>query len=95
MTDDENSLYIAGNLIFVNAPSFAGSIWTIIKKFLDPKTASKISILVGPSREYLREVCGEAVLPIEFGGTNSYVLPHPVQKVDAIFDRDYALEEES
>ena len=81
----------AGNLILINAPSYAGSVWNMVKRFLDPKTASKISILVGPSPSVLRKVCGEACLPMEYGGTNKYVVPHPVQRIDEEFNRLYPM----
>jgi hypothetical protein len=83
---------VAGNIILINAPSFAGACWSVVKKFLDPKTVSKISILVGPCPDVLRKTCGEAVLPVEFGGTNEYILPHPVQKIDARFNQEFPLE---
>ena len=80
-----------GNVILINAPSFAGFCWSIAKKFLDPKTASKFAILVGPSKDTLKQLCGEIVLPEEYGGTNPYVLPHPVKKVDEKFNELYPL----
>jgi len=82
---------LAGNLVFINAPSYAASIWSIAKRIIDPNTANRISIIPGPATDYLLHVAGPSVLPIEFGGNNPYVLPHCLAKMDSKFEADFPL----
>lgn len=70
----------AGYLIVTNAPPSAAIGWNIVKRFLDPKVAEKISILSGPAHDFLRNLYGEKVLPVEYGGTNPFVIPHAIHK---------------
>jgi len=39
----------------------------------------------------LRETVGDAALPVEYGGSNPFVLPHPIQRIDDEFERQYPL----
>ena len=82
---------LANRIILVNAPAYAGTVWNAAKRILDKTTAEKIHILVGPSKDVLRKLCGETVLPIEFGGTNPIEVPHPIQRIDEDFERDFPL----
>ena len=67
---------IAGPIFIVNAPGFICTLWKIMRRFLDPTVAAKISIHGNIPKTILAEKIGIDVLPEEFGGTSPYVLPH-------------------
>ena len=59
-----------GKMLVINAPTFFTAVWALIKVMLDERTVRKIEILGGPAawRPRLVEVCGEANIPVEYGG---------------------------
>eukprot|EP00947_MAST-08B_sp_MAST-8B-sp1_P001275 g1275.t1 len=71
----------AGPIFIVNAPRFIVTMYSVAKRILDPTVASKIRIFAGIPGDILAEELGADVLPVEFGGTNPYEVPH-VEKLD-------------
>ena len=88
---DHHFVETAGPLLLINAPNYAMRVWSIAKRFLDPHTAANIHILHGPSTSEILSHFGPDVVPVEFGGTNPYTLPHLPAKVDEAFDRAFPL----
>jgi len=62
---------ILGRCLIINAPSFFSMIWSIIKRWLDPRTAGKIEIYSSKAKaeKRLKELIAEENLPREYGGT--------------------------
>lgn len=58
-------------LLIINAPSWFGLIWSVIKKLIDPRTASKIEVFtnskVGIAR--MNELIDETQIPSDYGGS--------------------------
>lgn len=67
---------VAGPIYLVNAPSVVTGLWSMVKKFLDPDTASKVSIASNIPEDKVIALIGSDILPEEFGGTNKYKLDH-------------------
>ena len=61
---------ILGKCLIINAPSFFSLIWSIIRRWLDPRTASKIEIYSSKSKaeKRLSELVAQENLPKEYGG---------------------------
>ncbi len=55
----------------INAPWFFTSIWSLIKSFLDPKTASKFVILGTDYLPELRKYIDDSQIPEELGGSRT------------------------
>ena len=64
-----------GNLFLINAPFIFRGMWSVIKGWIDPKTASKFVVLGSDYRETLLKYIDEDQLPVEYGGTNQRSLP--------------------
>ena len=62
---------ILGRCLIINAPSFFSIIWSIIRRWLDPRTASKIEIYSSKSKaeKRMEELINEEHLPREYGGS--------------------------
>ena len=62
---------ILGICVIVNAPTFFSAIWSIIRRWLDPRTAGKIEIFSfkGSAERRLKELIDVDQLPSEYGGT--------------------------
>lgn len=62
---------ILGKCLIINAPSFFSLIWSIIRRWLDPRTASKIEIYSSKSKaeRRLAELISQEHLPREYGGS--------------------------
>ena len=62
---------ILGRCLIINAPSFFSLIWSIIRRWLDPRTASKIEIYSSKAKaeKRLQELIKEQHLPREYGGS--------------------------
>ncbi|KAH9262350.1 hypothetical protein BASA82_000618 [Batrachochytrium salamandrivorans] len=81
----------AGNVVLINAPSFAAWGWSLVKKMLDPKLVAKIKIMGLPDTGELVEIFGREALPKDFGGDNPYPLPAPIRKMSQQFQLDFPL----
>lgn len=57
--------------LVINAPRFFSLTWSIIKGWIDPRTASKIELISSRKswEARLRELCDEKELPSDYGGT--------------------------
>jgi hypothetical protein len=59
-----------GKIFIINAPSAFGTVWAMVKGWVDPVTRERIQVLNGPE-EYeplLKEWIGEENLPANYGG---------------------------
>ena len=73
---------ILGKCLIINAPSFFSLIWSIIRRWLDPRTASKIEIYSSKSKaeRRLAELISQEHLPREYGGSAPTVKEMIVQQ---------------
>ena len=71
-----------GNLFIINAPFVFRGMWSVIKGWIDPKTAKKFVVLGSNYRETLLKYIDEDSLPVEYGGTCTK--PLPLVNFDAI-----------
>jgi CRAL/TRIO domain len=60
-------------MLIVNAPTFFAATWTIIKGWLDPRTASKIEVFSNKAKMEARllEYVDADQLPSDYGGTGA------------------------
>lgn len=60
-------------LLIINAPGWFGFVWSAIRKFIDPRTASKIEVFTnakaGSAR--MRELIDESQIPSDYDGSGS------------------------
>jgi hypothetical protein len=58
-------------MVLVNAPRFFAATWSLIRGWLDPRTASKISVITSRKvwEKKLLELVDEDQLPSDYGGT--------------------------
>ena len=68
----------AGIIFLINASAIAAKLYPMVKRFLDPAVASKIQIHAGIPTDVLLQTIPSQLLPVEYGGTSSFVLPHVV-----------------
>jgi hypothetical protein len=61
----------------INAPFFFQGIWSLVRGWLDPVTATKFHILGKNYSTTLLEHIDASQLPVEYGGTSSFVLEYP------------------
>lgn len=61
----------------INAPFIFSAIWRVVRGWLDPVTAQKIQILGSNYQETLLAEIAPEQLPVEYGGTNPFVLESP------------------
>jgi hypothetical protein len=61
-----------GKFYMINAPWFFTMIWSLIKPWIDPDTASKFQILGSNYLDTLRELIDDSQIPLEYGGSCSY-----------------------
>eukprot|EP00943_MAST-04B_sp_MAST-4B-sp1_P000632 g632.t1 len=64
-----------GNLFIINAPFVFRGMWSVIKGWVDPKTAKKFIVLGSNYKETLLQYIDEDSLPTEYGGTCTKPLP--------------------
>lgn len=59
-------------MLILNAPGFFSFSWTIIKKFLDARTAARIQVFSSEEKglQALRALIGSAQIPRDYGGGN-------------------------
>jgi hypothetical protein len=77
----DNYPEIMGKLFIINAPFLFSMLWSVVKSFLDEKTANKIQIIGRPcsqlggsyKKDLLKEI-SEEELPVFFGGKNATTL---------------------
>lgn len=86
-----NTDHPAGNVVLINAPSFAAWGWNLVKKVLDPKLVAKIKIMGSPDVGELVAIFGREALPRDFGGDNPYPLPAPIRRMSQQFQLDFPL----
>jgi len=57
-------------MLILNAPGWFSMAWTVIKKFIDPRTARKIEVFssVAKGRQRLHELVDHGAVPSDFGG---------------------------
>eukprot|EP00934_Nitzschia_sp_Nitz4_P002919 Nitzschia sp. Nitz4//NODE_202_length_38933_cov_72.610268//22338//25671//NITZ4_additional_000024-RA//-1//CDS//3329531792//2909//frame0 len=62
-------------MLIINAPGFFAMFWGVIKKFIDPRTASRIKVYSNKEKAMaaLREVADTSQIPTDYGGTNKSV----------------------
>ena len=60
-------------LMVINVPGWFGMAWSVIKKLIDPRTASKIEILTNTEAglQRLNEMIDKSQIPLEYNGTGS------------------------
>jgi len=63
-----------GICFVINAPWFFGTIWKIVKPWLDKITASKIFFLDADYKERFKELIDEQFIPPEHGGKSTFDL---------------------
>lgn len=62
-------------MLIINAPSFFSFAWKIIKKFIDPRTASRIQLFSSSNEKMSQQaleklICKQTQLPKDYGGGN-------------------------
>ncbi len=57
-----------GHMTLINVGFFFRAVWTLVKGFIDPKTAGKITLVKGPGKEELLELIDIKNLPNFLGG---------------------------
>jgi len=57
-------------LLIINAPSWFGFVWAIVKKLIDPRTASKIEVFTNAKSglERMNELIDSSQIPSDYGG---------------------------
>lgn len=88
-----------GQMLIINAPSTFSIVWSVLKGWLDPVTASKISI-VSSRNEWLVTLRGcipQDSIPLEYGGTAPSLSfeKHPYSVIFDPIDRDSTVEAKS
>jgi hypothetical protein len=82
----------AGHVFLINAPAITAKLFSVVKRFLDPSVRSKIQIHSGVPTDILLKTIPSHLLPVEYGGTSSFVLPHVVDAskhdIDQVDDID-------
>jgi hypothetical protein len=58
-----------GKMYIINAPWGFSSVFSVVKKFLDPVTVAKIHVLGSTYQKELLDQVPQENLPMEFGGT--------------------------
>jgi CRAL/TRIO domain len=58
-----------GKFYFINAPWGFATVWSVVKRWLDPVTVGKIAILGGSYQATLLEQIATENLPKQFGGS--------------------------
>jgi CRAL/TRIO domain len=68
-------------MIIINAPSFFSASWSIIKGYIDARTAAKVSVFSNRTKweKKLLEICDVDQLPSDYGGTG----PSTISTLDA------------
>lgn len=59
-----------GKSVFINAPFGAATAWSIIKQWMDPKTAAKFELFSDNGHKYLSKLLNVENLPVEIDGQN-------------------------
>lgn len=62
-------------MIILNAPKFFSFSWGLIKKFIDPRTASRIQVFSSDSKGTLalQKLIDTDQIPLDYGGTNKSI----------------------
>ena len=62
-------------MLVLNAPSFFSFSWSVIKKFIDPRTASRIQVFSSTEKglKALFDLVDKKQIPIDYGGSNKSV----------------------
>ncbi len=66
----------------INAPGIFLVVWKLVSTWLDPVTKTKFHILGSNYQDTLLKHIDKSQLPIEYGGTNKYNLPHVTLRMD-------------
>ena len=66
----------------INAPAVFTAVWRLVGSWLDPVTKKKFHVLGTNYKETLLKHIDKSQLPIEYGGTNSFQLPHVTMSMD-------------
>ena len=61
---------IVDHITLYNVPTIASAAYKVVRGFLDPVTAEKIELFSGVPLERFKELMGEDVIPVEYGGKN-------------------------
>ncbi|KAL3787254.1 hypothetical protein HJC23_004128 [Cyclotella cryptica] len=58
-------------LLIINAPSWFGLVWSVAKKLIDPRTASKIEVFTDSKKGIARmnELIDQNQIPLDYGGS--------------------------
>ena len=67
---------IVSHITLFNVPRIASAAYKVVRAFLDPVTAGKIELYPGVPLERFRELIGDDVIPVEYGGRNEVDYPH-------------------
>ena len=81
---------LGGRISLINAPSIVATLWPLVKKFLDPNTAAKITISSGCPTDTLVQLYGADALPQYLGGRNPVDIAHPPKKLPEDLDEAWA-----
>ena len=62
-------------MLILNAPGFFSIFWGLIKKFIDPRTASRIQVFSSPFKGIaaLHQLVSLEQIPVDYGGTNKSI----------------------
>ena len=63
------------HITLFNVPAVASAAYRVVRGFLDPVTADKIELFSGGPSERFKEMMGEDVVPLEYGGSNQCNYP--------------------
>lgn len=79
----------AGPIILVNTPPMVARLYSLVKKFLDPATAEKVSLVSDLGTSVMAEKFGIDVVPEAYGGKNPIKIIGCPKRVDAAFNAAY------
>ncbi|KAL9178803.1 hypothetical protein ACHAXT_003934 [Thalassiosira profunda] len=66
---------LVDHIVLFNVPRVASAAYNYFKGFLDPVTAAKIELFPGVPYDRFKELMGEEVIPVEYGGKNEVEYP--------------------
>ena len=64
---------IVDHITLFNVPTIASAAYKVVRGFLDPVTADKIELFSTVPLDRFKEVMGEDIIPVEYGGKNNLV----------------------
>lgn len=71
---------IVEHIVLFNVPKVASAVYKVVKAFLDPVTADKIELFSGVPYGRFKELLGQDVIPVEYGGKNRIEYPQTASR---------------